>query len=74
VVKFRFDAATIAALLRAEWWSWPDQELLDIMPWPGTVPQLLVYAGLRGDGRERTVERTFRMAVSHADGNFLEIL
>jgi hypothetical protein len=74
VVKYRFDAVTIAALLQSEWWTWPDQELLDIMPWPGTMQEFIVYSGLRTgvdrgkDREEQTTEQIFRRAMRSDDG------
>ena len=32
VVRYRFDAATIARLLRTEWWSWPDERIAEYLP------------------------------------------
>ncbi|ACK84640.1 MULTISPECIES: CatB-related O-acetyltransferase [Methylorubrum] len=32
VRRFRFDEATVARLLRINWWSWPDERIAEVLP------------------------------------------
>jgi len=33
VIKYRFDDATISALLEIKWWDWPEEALLNNIDW-----------------------------------------
>lgn len=45
VIRYRFDASTIARLLNTEWWSWPEERVREMVPLMSDIAAFLEAAG-----------------------------
>jgi acetyltransferase-like isoleucine patch superfamily enzyme len=46
VLRYRFDASTIERLIQSEWWNWPEEKVIAMVPLMTDIPVFLKAAGV----------------------------